>query len=167
MANRRFEGMDALIGPLYFVSLLLILTPVMDFTSSVLPARAGNIEWRFASVGLLSGFLLTPVLGIVLSIVIAAWAGHLRFQRVIAIVNLAAVLLLAGLMVMFLLDIFQLRNAVQAEAKASFEGAALKAVLKYLAVMIGLGWLGWRGLGASSWSVPSEKRAAGAVVIGT
>ncbi len=166
MPNRRFEGVEALVAPLYFVALLLVLTPVMDFATSVLPLRVSNIEWRFASVGLLSGFLLTPVLGIVLAILIAGWSGHEKFQRVIAIVNLASVAVFALLLVFFLLDILQLRSAVQAEAKTAFEGAAIKAVAKYLCVMFALGWLGLKGLSASRWREPVKRQAA-AVVIGT
>lgn len=166
MPNRRLEGPEALIPPLYLVAALLVFTPALDFLTSVLPFRVGNIEWRFASVGLLSGFLLTPILGIALAMMVAGWAGHARFQRVLAIVNLSTLALFLVVMVMFLLDIVQLRSVVQAEAKSAFEGAAIKAVVKYVSVMVAFGYLGIRGWSASRWSDPAPRKAQAAVIIG-
>ena len=168
MTSRRFDGAEGLVAPLYFVALLLVATPSLDFITSVLPLRPGNIEWRFATVGLLSGFVLTPLLGIILAILTAAWAEHMKFQRIVAIVNAALTVVFAVVIVLFLLDIVQLRGVVQAEAKPAFEGAAFKAVLKHVSFVIATGWLALRGFQASRWSVQESRRAgAGAVVIGS
>ncbi|MGQ0646162.1 MAG: hypothetical protein ACT4P7_01255 [Gemmatimonadaceae bacterium] len=167
MTTRRLDGADALVGPLYFVALLLIGTPVLDFITSILPFRLDNIEWRFASVGLLSGFVLTPLLGIVLTLLVAYWAGHVRLLRIVAIANAVVAVAFTIVIGLFLLDIVQLRSAVQAEAQAAFEGAAFKAVLKHVCFVVATGLLAIRGFRSSSWSVAEPRRQGAAVIIGS
>lgn len=164
MSSRHTDSLEPFLAPLYFIALLLIATPAMDFATSVLPLRVASIEWRFATVGLLSGFLLTPLLGVVIAIALAAYAEHHRFLRMLSIVNGVVALLLVVLMVFFALDIVQLRSVVQAQAKEAFQGAALKAVIKYVAFILALAWLSVRGMRASRWSVPSSRRAPAVAV---
>jgi hypothetical protein len=166
MTSRRLDDAEPLVAPLYFVALLLVATPAIDFATSVLPLRPSNIEWRFASVGLLSGFLLTPLLGIVVAMATAALAGQGRVQRALAVVNAVTCGVAVVILLMFLLDIIQLRSVVQAEAKASFEGAAVKAVLKHISFCIATGWLAKRGFQASRWASEGAKRPAAAVIVG-
>lgn len=166
MSSRQLEAVEALTAPLYFVAFLLVATPVLDFVSGVLPLRPANIEWRFASVGLLSGFLLTPLLGIILAMTVAAIAEHATFQRILAFANLAVTALFAILLVAFVLDIVQLRSVVQAEAKAQFQSAAWKAVVKYLAFLMALTWLALRGLKVRSTAPAAPRRKQAAVILG-
>lgn len=168
MSHSRPGGAEALIAPLYLLAFLLVATPLMDFVTSILPLRVGDIEWRFASVGLLSGFLLTPLLGIALAVGVAHLGGHLRFQRLLAILNIVVAVVCVALQVFFVLDIFQLRAAVQAEAADAFQSAALKAVIKHVSFFLTLGYLGWRGLRISRWGRPAEaRRQQAAVVVGS
>ncbi|MCC6769865.1 MAG: hypothetical protein IT360_01530 [Gemmatimonadaceae bacterium] len=166
MSHKHTEGPEALMPPLYFVALLLVATPLMDFVTSILPLRTGDIEWRFASVGLLSGFLLTPLLGVALAMAVAHIATHRRFQRVMAVLNLAIAAIFVVLLLFFLLDIFQLRSAVEPEAAEAFAGAASKAVIKHASFIVALGMLGWGGLRVSRWSVPEPRRKQAAVIVG-
>ncbi|MEP7384203.1 MAG: hypothetical protein ABI910_21180 [Gemmatimonadota bacterium] len=161
------EGPEALIAPLYFLAFLLVATPVMDFATSIIPTRPSDIEWRFASVGLLSGFLLTPLLGIALAMGVARFAGHLRVQRVMALLTLTAAGLFVALLLFFLLDIFQLRSAVQAEAAEAFSSAATKAVIKHASFVVALGVMGWSGFRMSRWSRPEPRRKQSAVIVGS
>jgi hypothetical protein len=165
MSRKRPDGAEALIAPLYLLAFLLVATPLMDFISSIIPLRPEDIEWRFASVGLLSGFLLTPLLGIALAIGVAHLGRHLRFQRIMAIANLVIAVACVGLMVFFVLDIFQLKAAVQPEAAEPFQSAARKAVIKHVSFFVALGSLGWGGLRMSRWSAPDESRRPQASVI--
>lgn len=166
MSQRRSEIIETLAGPLYLIAFLLIATPVLDFVSGVLPLRMDNIEWRFATVGLLSGFLLTPVLGIVLAILVAASSGHDLMQRIAGFLVIAVAVAFAVVLVFFLLDIVQLRSAVQEEARSQFEGAAWKAVAKHLLFIVVMGWLGVRMLRIPRSVAAAAKRPA-AVVIGS
>jgi chromate transport protein ChrA len=167
MSSRQLQGPEALVAPLYLVAILLVATPIMDFATSIIPLRPSDIEWRFASVGLLSGFLLTPLLGIALAMGVAQLAEHQRFQRVLAIVNLVATVLFAALLLFFLLDIFQLKSAVQPEAADAFGSAATKAVIKHCSFIVALGVLGWSGFRMSRWSIPEPRRKQAAVIVGS
>ncbi|MCC6927701.1 MAG: hypothetical protein IT359_01810 [Gemmatimonadaceae bacterium] len=161
------ERADALIVPAYLIAFLLVATPAMDFVTSILPLRLGDIEWRFASVGLLSGFLLTPLLGVLLAMGVAAYAEHVLLQRILAIVNLVLGACFAVLVAFFVLDILQLRSVVQAEAKAAFESAASKAIVKHLSFVVASLVLGWRGLRASRENImATPQRPRASVVIG-
>jgi hypothetical protein len=165
MNPRRTETMEALAGPLYVIALLLIATPVLDFVSAVVPFRMDNIEWRFATVGLLSGFLLTPVLGIVLALLVADTLGHDLVKRLIGFLLIGIGVLFAAVLVFFLLDILQLRSVVQEESKAQFVSAAWKAVAKHLLFVVVMAWLGWRIVRLPRPAVAQGKRPA-AVMIG-
>jgi hypothetical protein len=162
--SRSFDSLELLLAPLYFIAVLLIATPMMDFATSVLPLRLESIEWRFATVGLLSGFLLTPLLGILIAIALAAYADHLRFLRVLSIVNGVGAVLFVALLIFFALDVIQLRSVVQEQAKAQFQAAAVKAVVKHATFILALGWLSVRGYRASRWSVPSSRRVPSVAV---
>lgn len=166
MRPKRPDGPEALIAPLYLVAFLLVATPVMDFATSIVPIRIGDIEWRFASVGLLSGFLLTPLLGLALAVGVAHVGGHLRFQRILAILNLLVTVAFVALLVLFLLDVVQLQGSVQAQSKAAFATAALKALIKHASFAIALGFLGWRGIRVSRWSAPEGRRGPAAIIVG-
>lgn len=166
MSTRRTEAIETLASPLYFIAVLLIATPVIDFATGVFPLRLDNIEWRFATVGLLSGFLLTPVLGIILAILVAALSGHDLVQRVIGFANIAIAVLFVALVVAFLLDIVQLRGVVQPESKGAFLSAAWKAVAKHTCFIVALAWLGVRGLRLAKSAAPAPARRQAAVVIG-
>lgn len=166
MTQKRPEGAEALTVPLYFVAFLLVATPVMDFATSIVPVRVDDIEWRFASVGLLSGFLLTPLLGIILAMAVANVAVHWRFQRVMALLNLTVTAVFGILLILFLLDIFQLKNAVQPDAAEAFSSAATKAVIKHVSFVIALGVLGWSGFRMSRWTLPEPRRQQSAVIVG-
>jgi hypothetical protein len=136
---------STLSGPLYLIAVFLIVVPVTDFLGQIAPLQLGNVEWRFASVGLMSGFLLTPLLGIVLAIAVAAARKHVTVQRLIAIANgIFAIALLAAL-ALFVLDTLQLGSVVSDEQSDAFGSAATRALVKHFAAMITLGWLARAG----------------------
>lgn len=164
MTPRSFENAESLVAPLYFIAALLIATPLMDFATSVVPLRPGSLEWRFASVGLLSGFLLTPLLGLVIALAVAAYADHMGFVRVLSILSGGVAVIFVIVLVLFMLDIVQLRSAVQDQARAAFKGAATKAVIKHVSFIAALGWLAIRGFRASRSEVPARRKTT--VIVG-
>jgi hypothetical protein len=97
---------------------------------------------------------------------VAHYAGHARLQRLVAIVTLAVTVLFVLLMLAFLLDILQLRNAVQPEARSAFAAAAIKAMVKHFSFVVALGWLSWSGFRLSRWAEPVGKRPPAAIVVG-
>lgn len=166
MNPTRPAGAEALVAPLYLVAFLLVATPAMDFATSIVPIRAGSMEWRFASVGLLSGFLLTPLLGMALAMGVAQFAGHPRVLRTLAILNLLVGITLLVVLVFFLLDVVQLQGGVQEEAKPAFATAALKALVKHATFIAALAFLAWRGIGMSRRPSRDAKRTTASIIVG-
>ena len=138
--------MERLAKPLYFVGLLLVLTPLADFLTSVWPLQPKEIRWRFASAALLGGFLFTPLIGSVIGVVVSGLMEHRRTQKAIAIINLVCAAVLVGMIGLLLLDALQLRRAVPADAQSAFRTSAVRAAFKHGSVTLALLWLGMTGL---------------------
>lgn len=161
MSSTRSFDAEELIGPLYFTAFLLVATPLLDFGSGILPLNFANVQWRFGVVGLLSGFLMTPVLGVLLAMGVAHYAEHYAVQRVVAVLNLIVAGLFLALLVLFALDIVQLNSVVQPEAAGQFHTAATKAAAKHIAFVALEVWLGVAGWKMSRPSAtPVRKRSS-------
>ncbi len=143
------ETLRGLAWPVYFVAFLLVAISKMDYLSNVWPLRLGDVQWRYGSIGLLAGFLLTPLLGFLMAMVAAAILDHRIVLRVISIVGLltGAFLLLA--VPLFSLDALQLRGTVPSDASSLYDVGSLKAFIKQLTIGVAFGWLGWAGIRAT------------------
>lgn len=139
-----------ILGGLYPVALLLILSPLIDLATAVWPIRPSEVSWRFGTFGLITGALVTPIIGLLLLQVAAALLDHVLTLRVVSVLQLiAAVFLLVGI-ALFVLDAVQLRGTVTAAAKVSYDLAATKALVTALLELVVLGWIGMGGLRAAS-----------------
>ena len=166
-SNPLSERLTSLAAPAYCVAALLIITPLGDFLSGVWPWRLGAVDWRFASSGLLSGFLLTPLLGALIAIGVAAARGSERPLRIFGIATLALSAFCALVLLLFILDAIQISSQVPAQQRRAFYDASLKAFLKYVMAFVASFWLGRSAYRLGSFRMPhrnSEKR--GTVVIG-
>ena len=147
MDRQTLEPLRRLQAPVYFVAALMIVTPALDFVANVWPLRPGNLEWRYGTIGLLSGFAMTPLIGMLIVTGTAGLLGHARVLRVGAIVSLVVAVLLALATVLFVLDVLQFRPTVPLAAVANYDLGSWKAALKHLLVVVALAWLGhaaWR-----------------------
>jgi hypothetical protein len=135
---------------LYPVALLLILSPLIDLATAVWPIRPSEVSWRFGTFGLITGALVTPILGLVLLQGAAALLDHVKTLRVVSVLNLVAALLLVFGTALFLLDAVQLRGTVVETARRSYDLAASKAVVTALLEIVVLGWIGLAGIRAAS-----------------
>jgi len=135
--------------PLYLAAIGLIVIPLLDFVTSVLPLEPYDIKWRFGSVALLSGFLFTPLLAIMLIMAVAAMADDRVMQRAASILNLLLVLALVVLLGLFALDALQLRNLVPDGERLAFDMSAVRAAVKYGFMVVTLLLLGIAGFRAS------------------
>lgn len=166
-SNALSERLASLAAPAYCVAALLVITPLGDFLSGVWPWRLGAVDWRFASSGLLSGFLLTPLLGALIAIGIAAARGSERLLRIFGIATLALSGVCFLVLLLFILDTVQVSSAVPAQQRRAFYDASIKAFLKYVMALVASFWLGrtaFRLGGLRTAHRSSEKR--GTVVIG-
>ena len=159
MAPLYVDADEVLSVPFYAFGILLIGLPLLDFFTSVFPMSFTNIQWRFATIGLLSNFLMTPLLGMGVMIVVAAIREHLVFQRVLATVNGFVALVLIALLVLFALDIVQLNATIPQDGLKSFQNAAFKAIVKHATTILVLTWLASAGWRVSSWRSSGRRPA--------
>ena len=143
LVKPRLEPEEALSGPLYFVAILLVAVPAVDFLLSVPAVNLGSVQWRFAAVGLLSGFMLTPILGLSLAFVIASVLKHHGVQRSLVIACLTIGLVLLVMCIGFLFDALQLRVSIPSDGRAAFNSAWHRALIKHALTAVALLYLGW------------------------
>jgi hypothetical protein len=144
MSKPLLEPDEALAGPLYLVAGLLVVMPLMDFAMSIGPAQFASVQWRFASVGLLSGYTLMPLLGLALALGLAGLTRQRAAQRVLIVLCLTLAVVMLLIAVGFLLDVMQVRATVPAEGRPAFQSASTRALVKHLLAVIAFWYLGWR-----------------------
>lgn len=142
--SSRLDPDEALAGPLYVVAALLVVVPLVDFVLSVPAAELSNVQWRFAAVGLLSGYTLTPILGLAMAFVIAAVLKQHAAQRWLVAACLSFGAILMALSAGFMLDMLQLRLSVPRDGRAAFQSAWVRAIIKLALSTIALLYMGWR-----------------------
>lgn len=141
--DRRHTGaLDKMVGPVYIAGILFVILPIVDLVTNVIPLQPGDVAWRYGAVGLSSGFLLTPLLGMLVLALGAAYAEHALVLRILAGLGIAGAVVLIGVSVLFTLDALQLRGAVTPAESARFDIGAVKAVGKNVVGAVALGWLG-------------------------
>jgi hypothetical protein len=133
----------------YHIAALLLLIPTADFLSSIAPYQLGDPKWRFASVALFAGFLLTPLLGIALLLLTAVLLQHGGVLRVTSWACLLIALALIGSAALLALDTIQVRAAADPQIKLALAISGARAVLKNLLVGVALLVAFWGGRGAA------------------
>ncbi len=128
---------------LYAVAALLVLISALDFAAAIWPFVPGDAGWRYGAIGLLSGFLVTPLVGVTLAALVAVEQRHTGVLRVLGFLALATgAVLLVGI-VAFALDAIQVRrDAATPELRRLTELSAAKAALKLLSGTVATIWLG-------------------------
>ena len=139
----------------YLVAALLVVTPVMDVLTNVWPLTFGDLRWRYGAVGLLSGFLLTSLLGMALAVLTAVALRHRRVLAVLFALNVAAAVVLLAVTGLFGLDVLQVRVTVPVASRDLFDVGAVKALFKHGTLVASFAAL---GVGARS---SMSQRSAG------
>lgn len=156
-----------LAGPCYVIAALLVLLPATDLVSDVWPLQPGDFRWRFGMTGLLSGFLLTPLVGIVLAALVAAITNDRRALRLTAIVAAVGALSLVVLVALFGLDALRVRPEVPVDRRGPFDFANLRVTVEHLLAAASLGWLASRGLRATGAATAGKGPAPRAIATQT
>jgi hypothetical protein len=157
--DREAEALRAYAWPAYLIALLLIVFPLVDVAANVWPPRLGDLQWRFGTVGLLAGFILTPLLGMLVAVAAAAIRGDRVFQRFVALLNLALALVLSVMFVVFALDWLQVRTTIPPSGHGTIDVGSVKALVRYAGVALALAWLGVMGWRVSRQSGGRSRRA--------
>jgi len=124
----------------YLVSALLISVSLVDYLGNAWPFLPGDVSWRYGVVGMISTFLLSPLLGCLLASAVAAWVPHPPVSRLLG----GGMLIVASLLLValggFVLDSLQVRSAAAPEAQwvttTSFLLASAKILLAAVALIV-------------------------------
>lgn len=134
----------------YFFLFFLFVWPLVDLASTGWPVRLGSLEWRYGFFGLLTSYLHTPILAVLLAMVLAFFLGHGRTFRILSILCLVMATFILVVLGLFPLDAIQLRSAQPPERLNAFQMGALFAELKHLTAFVTVSLLGvggWRTAG--------------------
>ena len=148
--------LTAYAGPAYLIAALLIGYSAYDYLGSIWPLNVSEVSWRYGSAGILTGFALTPLLGILLAALVATAAGQARALRAVGVASLALGVVFAVVVLGFGLDALQMRREAPEEARRLFDQGIAKAGIKLLGAAAAWWWLGWR-----SWRLASRIRRSG------
>ena len=140
------DTLKAVAWPTYCVAFLLIAIPVLDYVTNVWPLQTGEVRWRYGSIGILAGFLLTPLMGVLFALVAGAVLNHRVLLRILAVVSMVVAGLLLACIGLFTLDALQVRATVPLESRPAFDVGAIKAAVKCFAGAAAFAWIGWAGI---------------------
>ncbi len=133
---------------LYLVAALVVVLPMIDLVLTFWPFAPGSAEWRYGAVGLLSGFVLTPLMGMTLAVVIVHSIQSAAGIKVTSILNIAAGGVIGVATLMFILDALQVRGNVPLEGRGTFDIGMVKAILKNGTSALAFLWMGIVGMRA-------------------
>jgi small-conductance mechanosensitive channel len=112
----------------------MVVIPLLDFATSILPYLPGSARWRFASASLFSGFLLTPLLGIALALMVASILQHRGVLRLVTLTSLLSGVVLIALTGLLALDIIELRASAEAEVRQAIVMSGFRGVVKNVVI---------------------------------
>lgn len=152
---------------LYLVGVVMVVIALGDFLGNVWPFRPTAVDWRYSALGILSGFLVTPLFGLLLLAAGAALGGHGKMLRALGVVGILIAAFLLASIALFALDALQVRQQAAPGAKWVTAVSSLIAGAKYLlgsvvALMIGQGAFQAARAGAPS----ARSRGQGGLVVG-
>ncbi len=156
------------VAGIYFVAGLLLFFPIFDLITNTLPAQLGNVQWRYGFAGLLSGFLHTPLLGMLIATLAATFFRDRTVLQILAAVSVVSAAILLIVMPLFILDVLELRATTPPERVAAFQAGALFALFKHFTATIAFTLLGvgaFKTAGAMPRDHGSRKRRPDAVLV--
>ena len=121
-------------GPVYLTACILVLLPFLETLLTLWPFNPGLVQWRYGAVGIGSRALMTPALGLLMILIMAAWTENRSLLRWYSIFSLVGAVVLVLLIPLFALDVVQMRSNARPEALATFDVSAGVAFIRLLAV---------------------------------
>lgn len=170
MDRQSSDALDRMASATNFLALMLVLISLGDYVANVWPFQFGEEGWRYGAVGLLSGFLVTPLLGAFIGAIMAIQRRRRVLLTTISVLELVTAAFLLIICLVFVLDAVTLRSVVRPDTVKAFDVSVAKALGKHLLVIVAFAWLGIAGLKAARTLATHEiKSRAGAtpLVVGT
>jgi len=151
---------------LYLTSALLVFLPLIDFLTSIVPYLPASAKWRFASSSLFAGFLLTPLLGIALAMLVAGLMRHRFVLRWISILSILVALLLLVICALLALDVVELRATAESDVQMAIVLSGGRAILKNVIMAGALVYTGLACRGATGTMEPPRSATPMAPIVG-
>jgi hypothetical protein len=133
----------------YVLATLLVLFPLMDLAANIWPWKLAQVGWRYGSYGILSGYFMTPLMGLMLAMGVALALEQRRVARAVGVAAWLVALLFFATTIVYVLDALQVRATVPAQARAQFGIGTFKAMAKNVisaSVLVWVGWIGFRAM---------------------
>jgi hypothetical protein len=143
--NKQTDSWKYFLWPTYVVAFVLLVVPLIDALHSIWPLRPGILQWRFGSVGVVSGGIMTPLLAELLIFSVAVILGHRWLQIGLASINALVAVIVMCVIILFALDSVQQSAAVRPDAMLSFKIAVAKTFLRLILTALATGSLAFAG----------------------
>ena len=111
---------------------VLVVLPLSDTLIGLVPPRPGNLQWRVGAVGLVSGAMIMPMLGIFLALAVAHLRDDVWTRRLLATGSGLLGLVFLLTMVLFLLDLLQIRPEIAPTNLRAYDLATVKGLVTLL-----------------------------------
>jgi len=142
-------------APLYLISGLLLVLPMLDFVLAVSPMRIHTTSWRFGAEGIAPRALLTPVLGLLIWFLTGWFLEQGLMLRIIAVISGWFAVFVIAIGVSFALDGIEMRAQVAPAAATVFKFTLATTLMKDVVFLVtGL------VLARSSWKCAGRLRSA-------
>lgn len=151
---------------LYLISALLILLPIVDFVTSIVPFLPGSTKWRFASSAVFAGSLLIPLIGVALAMMVAGLMNHRFVLRWTGILSFLAAVGLVAVCALLALDIIELRSSAESEVRNAIVLSGVRAIFKNLVMSASLIYIGLACRSASGGMEPPRAETPMAPIVG-
>jgi len=165
MSDQTSSRFDRAAGPVYFLALLFLALPLLDFVMNVWPLQLDKVNWRYGAFGLAGGFLLTPLLGLVMLMVASILFDNRRVLSMTAVLSSIVALGLILLSMAFILDSVQMRSGVPETQKRIFDAGVLKALVKDVTGAICAAWVAFGSFRSLSGALAPSKRGDGSPLV--
>jgi hypothetical protein len=129
----------------YVVGFALVLIPMFDAGTSVLPLRFAEPRWRYGSIGLLSNSLLIPMAGALVVFAVAQASNHIRTLRVLGAIASLSCILCIGAIGTFTLDAIQSQRDINPALRLPYVVGTTTAFAKLLIGAIAFGFFALAG----------------------
>ena len=136
MLSRRLRA------PAYVVGASLVAVPAFDALMQIAPFHPFDPRWRFGAVGLLSGALLLPEVGLLIAVGIAISSEDTVTQRGLRALSWVGVALVAISLALFVSDATETRVTVRPDLQHEFLAASMTSMFNLAAGAATFGILG-------------------------
>jgi hypothetical protein len=142
---------------IYIIAALMVVSPPLDIMLSMQQYVVSSPRWRFGAVGLLTGSMLLPMLGLVLASFTASLVGHRWVHRVVLVLAALMVLTNFAFMGSFALDSIEIRRQVNSNVVGRFDVTVVKTLLLQVVQIVTIALIA-RSTWRSSRALTAERR---------